>query len=182
MIEHNLFPTKVYMMMCDFDLENLKQEVYEHAGKEKSVNVSNVGGYQGHRYYNEDLFHTVAKNLPQVDSKPLKEITSNMWININKKGDYNGIHDHSPYEGTALSGVFYVQVPENSGKIKLYDPRQFITSAPDMVYYNDRNTYHFFDPMPNMLIIFPAWLKHEVEPNQSDEDRISIAFNIKLIY
>ena len=105
-----------------------------------------------------------------------------MWVNINKTGDYNEIHDHNPYDGTALSGVFYVKTPANCGRIRFYDPRPFITKAPDMQYYNDGNTYHYFDPEPNMLLIFPAWLKHMVEPNKSNEDRISISFNIKLLY
>ena len=47
-----------------------------------------------------------------------------------------------------------------------------------MRYYNDANTYHWFTPVPNTLIMFPAWLEHDVEPNQSQEERISISFNI----
>ena len=29
-----------------------------------------------------------------------------------------------------------------------------------------------------MLLYFPCWLEHEVEPNNTDEDRISISFNL----
>ncbi len=29
-----------------------------------------------------------------------------------------------------------------------------------------------------MVLFFPCWLEHDVEENDSDEDRISIAFNI----
>ena len=29
-----------------------------------------------------------------------------------------------------------------------------------------------------MLLLFPSWLEHEVEANQTNEDRISISFNI----
>jgi len=32
-------------------------------------------------------------------------------------------------------------------------------------------------PQENRAIIFPAWLWHQVEPNKSNEDRISISFN-----
>ena len=31
--------------------------------------------------------------------------------------------------------------------------------------------------MPGRLIIFPSWLKHEVEPNMSNENRISLSGN-----
>ena len=178
----NLFPTNIFIDYLSLDLKTLEKEIIEYSQKQESVCISNIGGYQGHGYFNKTLFHYIAKNLPTNLDKPLKEITSNMWININKTGDYNGMHDHNPYQGTALSGVFYVKTPKNCGRIKLYDPRQFVTNAPDMAYYNNSNTFHYFDPEPNMLLIFPGWLKHLVEPNQSSEPRISIAFNIKLIY
>ena len=32
--------------------------------------------------------------------------------------------------------------------------------------------------MENMIYMFPSWIEHYVEPNRSDEDRISMAFNI----
>jgi uncharacterized protein (TIGR02466 family) len=33
------------------------------------------------------------------------------------------------------------------------------------------------DPIPGRIIMFPAWLWHSVEFNQSDDIRISISFN-----
>ena len=35
-----------------------------------------------------------------------------------------------------------------------------------------------FPPAENKLILFPAWLLHMVGKSASDEDRISISFNI----
>ena len=77
-----------------------------------------------------------------------------------------------------MSGVFYVSCPEGCGKIRFFDPRPNVNTAPDMRYYNDANTHHWFAPVENTLIMFPAWLEHDVEPNQSQEERISISFNI----
>ena len=46
------------------------------------------------------------------------------WININRKGDYNKRHHHfAMYSSLFLSGVYYVSVPEDSGRIRFYDPR-----------------------------------------------------------
>ena len=41
----------------------------------------------------------------------------------------------------------------------------------------------YFEPVEGRLILFPAWLSHEVEPNLSDAEgdaavRISISFNL----
>ena len=37
-----------------------------------------------------------------------------------------------------------------------------------------------FCPLEGRIFVFPAHLAHQVEPNQSNEDRISISFNIYL--
>jgi ectoine hydroxylase-related dioxygenase (phytanoyl-CoA dioxygenase family) len=45
----------------------------------------------------------------------------------------------------------------------------------------ENNAYlsYYFDPMEGGMILFPSHLAHRVNENKSDEDRISIAFNIK---
>jgi uncharacterized protein (TIGR02466 family) len=35
-----------------------------------------------------------------------------------------------------------------------------------------------WEPKENTLIFFPSWLQHEVQINNSDEDRVIISFNI----
>ena len=35
-------------------------------------------------------------------------------------------------------------------------------------------------PKEGSMLVFPAYLDHKVEPNKSDEDRISISFNIEI--
>ena len=44
------------------------------------------------------------------------------------------------------------------------------------------NYYHtwFFDPTEGKVLIFPSHLIHEVRENKSNEDRISVSFNIRL--
>ena len=115
------------------------------------------------------------------EDKPEIKGELEFWVNINGNGNYNDVHNHDAYSGTFLSGVFYVKTPTDCGRLRLFDPRPFISGAPDMKYYNDGNNYHYFNPTPNFLVMFPGWLNHDVEPNQSDEERISIAFNFRMI-
>ena len=77
-----------------------------------------------------------------------------------------------------LSGVLYVKTPKNCGKIKFYDPRPNIDTAPDMEYYEDMNNQYEITVNPNLLLLFPSWLQHDVGINESNEERISISFNI----
>ena len=50
-------------------------------------------------------------------------------------------------------------------------------------WYLDHNQYNselwwWLPSEEGRLYIFPSWIKHLVEPNMSDEERISISFNI----
>jgi uncharacterized protein (TIGR02466 family) len=40
-------------------------------------------------------------------------------------------------------------------------------------------TVHYA-PQPGRLVIFPSWIQHYVQPNLSDQDRISISFDVQL--
>jgi uncharacterized protein (TIGR02466 family) len=47
---------------------------------------------------------------------------------------------------------------------------------------NEKNyvSHLSFNPSAGKMIIFPSHLYHYVESNKSDEDRISIAFNLNI--
>jgi len=105
-----------------------------------------------------------------------------MWININGKGHYNTLHNHP---GCIMSGIFWVKAPENCGKLGFQNPHSFAESrlieSAD-VDVKKRLNYHYafeFAPQEGILVMFPSHLMHLVEPNESDEDRISIAFNLQ---
>ena len=109
------------------------------------------------------------------------------WPNINRMGDYHDPHNH-PH--SYLSGTYYVRVPDTpviigsrkdlrSGNISFYDPR----SAANMTAIrNDPNIEAEFtvQPRAGLILLWPAFLKHFVHPNLSDEPRISISFNVVL--
>ena len=108
------------------------------------------------------------------------------WPNVNRLGDYHGPHNHG---WSYLSGTYYVQlpaeetVPKDGGKrpaaITFSDPRYGAyrhSLAPDAS-AEARETFY---PAPGTLLMWPSPLIHYVQPNQSDEIRISISFNIIL--
>lgn len=108
------------------------------------------------------------------------------WVNVNPKHGFNTPHDHPGY---TWSGVYYVSVPEKkdanskSGAIELLDPRANTTSmaldiARSSTYFSPKRT---LTPKNGMILIFPSYLRHWVYPNEEDEDRISIAFNLRYL-
>lgn len=96
------------------------------------------------------------------------------WINLHDRGGFNFLHVH---EGSLLSGSFYVKVPPGSGRFVFRDPRPgvihgYVKGAVPNGYRDIQLT-----PEPALLVLFPCWMEHFVEPHDSDEPRITIAFN-----
>ena len=176
-----LFPTSIVNVICNLDLDRLNKKCLEFQKNNKSEVHSNIGGYQGQNFIDDELFSAITENIPKVEDKILNKFNIYSWLNINKKGSFNRRHCHDPYAGIFLCGVFYVKTPKNCGNILFYDPRPHISLSPDMKFYANKSDHMSYTPIENQLLIFPPWLEHEVEQNLSDKDRISISFNISHI-
>lgn len=145
-----------------------------------SEKKSNIGGYQTHdnlhhtpvvKEFVETIQNIGARCFEDYNQKPCKAQVTEMWGNVNYGGCYNAAHIH----GEALSGVFYLQTPANSGRLILCNPA--VRSDGRAI----RHPNYSIIPEPLGCIIFPSWLEHYVEPNLSKENRISISFNLKII-
>lgn len=96
------------------------------------------------------------------------------WINMHDRGGFNFLHMH---EGSLLSGSFYLQVPFGSGQFVFRDPRPgVILSSVKGGVPNGHADIHL-TPSDGLLVLFPCWMEHYVEPHDSDEPRITVAFN-----
>lgn len=102
---------------------------------------------------------------------------TSFWINIMEEHCTHASHLHPL---SSISGTFYLQVPKGAPGIKFEDPRlaQFMASPPRHAKARTENR-RFIEvkPKAGTLILFESWLKHEVPPNRSHEERISVSFN-----
>ena len=148
--------------------------------KEKSVRKSNRGGWQSELYDSKnEMFEPLINEIREFCSNlPLniKEIIiPQLWVNVNKRGDWNIIHQHGQYD---LSGTYYVKVPKDSGRLVFRDPRPAAMSNKFFVSRYDKGELKNVNVIEGMLGIWPAYLDHFVEPSNTDEERISISFDI----
>ena len=108
---------------------------------------------------------------------PQKVKCSGMWAIVNKKGNFNTEHIHP---NSNLSGAYYVSAPKNCGKFKVINPHSISRDKfPPRENPNELNRLvaeHEIEE--GDLLIFTSYLPHSVLPNQSDDDRIVISFNI----
>lgn len=118
-----------------------------------------------------------------------KAACQNMWANINPGGGYNRSHTHP---GALWSGVYYVQTPPDCGQVVFQDPRvqsQVILPHPNQQQETGPEQWSevFHKAVAGRLILFPSWLRHEVENNGNQlssphGDRISISFNYGQVF
>jgi uncharacterized protein (TIGR02466 family) len=118
-----------------------------------------------------------AQNFLHWDCDPNDLKASTFWINVMPQGTSHSFHHHPL---SVLSGTFYVQVPKNTSGIQFEDPRLGLMmacpprklKAPDSLFPHLEIKPHVGD-----LILFESWMKHQVPPNPTKQERVSISFN-----
>jgi uncharacterized protein (TIGR02466 family) len=102
-----------------------------------------------------------------------------MWANFNPPGAYNISHAHT-HNRCIWSGVYYADTGYDSedtatGSLVLED-RSFV----GLPVTHGRSVYRReieVKPVNGLMVIFPAWLYHRVEPYHGPRERLSFAFN-----
>ena len=147
--------------------------------KDEGVTKSNRGGWQSELLPPNGELEPLSAEISEFCKSinlGINEIAiPQMWINVNKKNDWNAIHSHGQYN---LSGTYYVKVPSDSGKIVFRDPRPVALTNSFMVNRFDKGEFRKVKTIEGLLILFPSYLDHFVEPSNADEDRISISFDV----
>mgnify|MGYP003655906948 FL=1 len=185
----DIFKTSIYHTKLSIDLEKLNKDINKIIDKDKGREISNSGGYQSNNidyksftqiYFLSEIVTIEAKQYKTLLGLKEDCVFDNIWINVNKNKDFNITHIHP---SSNLSGVFYVKVPKNSGKIVFENPfLEHISYSWEQEIFNYNNYTSpkwSIEPEENKLLLFPSFLRHYVKPNLTNEERISLSFNIK---
>jgi len=179
------FPSVVWSaILNNIDNSSLKNFAYDRKRNDVGRVISNYGGYQSSDLMAGD--HPEIDNLVETLNKEANFCAKqvgigevqiyNIWLNINPPGSYNHLHNHA---GSIFSGVYYVDASDKQGNIQFERNDGAEYHIPE---YVEKETYFTstratYACKTNALYIFPGWLKHSVQGNQSHSDRISISFN-----
>jgi uncharacterized protein (TIGR02466 family) len=186
-----LFSSFIYVAKLNLDNASMQSTVYDMEKSTPGILASNEGGWQSpsstNQYGFENLMDEIRAACNQIHrdlgfKNSTRQEVGNFWLNINRDRDSNIPHSHP---GSFFSGVYYIKAPMGCGSITLMHPvpahtytipygvNEFSTSF--------NNSTHIENPEEGKLIIFPSWLVHYVQPNRSNQDRISLAFNTILL-
>ena len=183
------FPTIIYYK----DLPNpeglnsyLEKHILEWSKQDKGVKKTNINAWHSQTDMNNkkeyepltrELFQ-MQKEIIQEEYLDIKPRLGNMWANINPPGGYNNSHIHP---NSLFSGVYYIKALPNSGRLQLMDPRpgvqQCMPARKKGKIPTELWREIFCEAIPGRMIMFPAWMWHKVETNQSNDIRISVSFN-----
>jgi hypothetical protein len=128
--------------------------------------------YLGGRY--ENLYVTL-ESIPELRvvldlataqaahilNRPKKDLCLGWWINVMRPGDITWPHTHDAGD-ELLSGVYYIDVPPDSGKLVLTQGAQ----------------RQEIEPRAGRFVYFAPDVLREVTRNESDRPRISVGFNL----
>ena len=94
----------------------------------------------------------------EITGRPVHNL--GCWFNAMGPGSDTTLHSHND-DDELLSGVYYVRVPENSGRLLIHSGKEVIQHA----------------PREGQWVFFAPQTPHAVSKNLSDELRLSVAFN-----
>ena len=186
LIKEQFFPTTVYGKDLQLDNNTLAQHIIQWSQQDQGVKKTNMNGWHSttdmhlKKEYQVlvDELYKMQHEIYQEEWLDRKPMLGNMWANINYSGGYNRPHVHP---NCLFSGVYYVKTQPQCGELVVNDPRPGIqTMMPTRK--SGQPPKHLWreahiEPIQGRLIMFPAWLWHCVEPNQSNDMRISVSFN-----
>ena len=182
-----LFSTPVYYH-TDFHSDQIHDTTKEQTKVTKNLegnfssqehNILELESYQIIKDRILQGLHEYTRTVLLVDESVEFYITQS-WLNINPPDTKHHRHNHS---NSIISGVYYIDAGKDSEITFCTQNTSPITSNPSFSIpvkeYNLANSGYWTCPVYNNgIIYFPSTTLHEVGPNNSNRNRISLAFNV----
>lgn len=182
-----LFPVPVFTAV-ESDFDHLRDDILEYIRDYRdtydSEKISNIGGYQSASDIHQDIdfknncdrlwdiISPIAQHIGDLFAEhgyPSTTLTlANMWFNVNGKGNSNVEHTH-PH--CFYSGVIWIKAKPGMGGLSMKSPHEHSL-------YGMVDTLWTAEPEEGRVMLFPSFLPHSVAANPTDEERISISFNL----
>jgi hypothetical protein len=114
-------------------------------------------------YYAVKLADAAGMNYDQIDFKPYGFFSS-----MNKNA-YLRRHMHHQ---CTFSGIIYLEVGDDVPPLVLFNPKSI------SVFNNEIQNTYFIEPKVGNIVIWNAWMEHEVPQKLNNNPRKSFSFNI----
>jgi uncharacterized protein (TIGR02466 family) len=179
----------IFIFDCEENqYENIDQEICQCYSKINFLNGSNLDSINtqtsGPIHTSQLIRDYDLKNLKNYISNSLKKVNEyihgydrynytfiNSWMTRTTKSKLIQTHHH---ETIGISGVYYHRVDEKCGNIYFRSFDKCFDISPLF----KRTQDYEVDVRSGRLLLFPSWFEHGTRSSNSDNERISIAFNM----
>lgn len=183
----NIFPTPLYInFLTGQKLDIVQKEIKDKLDKVNFLKKDEWGDthYLSSTKFNECIIQKLKlinfKNFLKDNLKKyceyikfeFKEYSCISWITLFKKNDYGHVHCHG---NSDISGVYYFNTNEIDGDLFFHNPNPCMEVVKCFSHI-DSSWKH--KPQIGKLILFPGFLKHGINRNTTDSERVSLSFNI----
>ena len=180
MIE-NLFPTAIGFYELDKPVtEKELQFIKDLETRSNDGNTTSVDNYLLKSKEMKRIAAFIDKSVQSyfkevyAPKHEVKPYVTQSWANYTNKGQFHHKHNHA---NSFISGVFYVAADAAKDRIFFYKDgyQQIKVTTEDWNQWNSESWW--FPVETGKIVLFPSNLTHMVETVQSEDTRISIAFN-----
>jgi uncharacterized protein (TIGR02466 family) len=163
----------------------------DEAGQKWSED-NNFAGYTSYASLNDlDWRYSIFKDLIKILNKHVKTFVKDLEFDLNDKKikldslwinilPFGGIHTSHLHPHSVISGTTYISMPKGTSAIKFEDPRLAMMMASPFRKENARpelKNFIYMEPKLGEVLLWESWLRHEVQMNMADKERISVSFN-----
>tara|TARA_B110000285_G_scaffold93724_1_gene107123 strand:+ start:2575 stop:3198 length:624 start_codon:yes stop_codon:yes gene_type:complete len=184
---HNLWPTPVYEN--NFLIDNDSIDYVKNIDYERMTTGNGFISTDRYLLQHEKLKHIKDKLDFHIDvyTKKFLDIKDNAefyiqnsWSNKHLPDDWCQPHYHT---GSLISGVYYLDVPENSGDLVFQRMSSHVNLFHSTINIEYNNANYINDDLQEInvkngdILLFPSHVMHKIRPNLSNLPRYSLAFN-----
>jgi len=165
----NLFSLTLLSIKVD-NWEEKKKNILDRSNDfewVESINT-NYDPYGGDLRDVQNIFANEIKQIEETVEKELK--VSGSWVEKAEKGMYHRLHNHGQ---VGLSAICYMEFDNTEHK-----PVVFVSPWKD-VFNGNIVLAESSEIKEGTILVFPSFLEHFTDPNQSDKVRTSLSFNLR---
>lgn len=184
-----LFPPEIWKYKYEFDYEILGPKIQklfdlvdENSKLEKGNSVSTVSlprEIQPHTWDELANFqHWLGEKIAFIRheyrfTNGYSEVTES-WFNRHGQTGETLEHNHN---NVTFAVAAYIKLTPGSGYIEFKDPLEYHKTQYPII--PEETLYRALPAETNDVLIFPGYMRHRVQPNLTDTERIVLTFNIK---
>lgn len=189
-----IFPIPIYLSTIEnFHIQQKFKDVHSKLTAENKLNYKK-DRTPTHKLSSNDFSDNLIEEYDLVEfknelmahlSEYLKEINrphrveqvkiTASWMTSYTAGDYAQQHCHGVAD---ISGVYYVNAMTDDAKFYFSSPTRTLKSSYIFNHILDKK---YIEPKTGTIVLFPGWLEHGVETQVSNQERVSVSFNLEFI-